>query len=293
MEIEEILDDLGVSYLREGNHHCRPGWIQIDCPYCGTVEKYHMGFNLSGRYFNCWKCGGHHPAKVLRTLGVAGEKEAQDLLRSMDGAALDRPLKKRKGLKEPKHRISLDSRMAWAHRQYLRKRGFRPDEIQRIWQVGAISLAAKLPWRLYIPIHQRGQRVSWTTRAIGEGVTQRYVSASAEEESVNHKEVVYGLDLCFHSVVVVEGPTDAWRIGPGAGALFGTAFSPAQVLQLSQVPHRIICFDSSDEAQERAQDLASQLSVFPGSTQNVILDAEDPGEADEKEVKLLREVARL
>jgi hypothetical protein len=140
---------------------------------------------------------------------------------------------------------------------------------------------------------RRGAQVSWTTRAIGDRVEQRYISASAEEESVNIKHCVYGRDLCHHSVVIVEGPADAWAVGPGAGALFGTAFSQAQVNSLIDIPHRIVCFDSSPDAQARAEELAHQLSCFPGVTENAILDAKDPGCASAKEIALLRKIALL
>ena len=135
--------------------------------------------------------------------------------------------------------------------------------------------------------------MSWTTRAIGDKVTQRYISASAEQEKINHKHLVYGEDFCRHSSVVVEGPIDAWRIGAGAGALFGTAFTASQVRKIVQHPYRYIVFDSSKDAQARAEELADQLSVFPGATEIIVLDAEDPGSASRKEVRLLRKAARL
>ncbi len=132
-----------------------------------------------------------------------------------------------------------------------------------------------------------------TTRAIGDRVQERYISASFEQEAVNHKTLVYGSNYCQHSVVVVEGPIDAWRVGPGAGALFGTAFTPMQVLRLTKFPYRYICFDNSSVAQARARELAEELSVFPGTTEVIELDALDPGSASKKEIQLLRKHAKL
>lgn len=289
MTIEEALDTLKVPYLESGHHHCRPGWIQLDCPLCGKDSgKFHLGFNTSSLYFNCWRCGGLWAGKVFEAMGLGREK-ARDLARALTPGAADKRERTRISLQEPAGRGPLLP----AHKAYLEGRGFDPEVVENIWKVEGIGISRRLGWRLYIPINHRNVRVSWTTRAIGDRVEQRYISASAEEEAVNHKELVYGLDYCNHSVVICEGPIDAWKIGPGAGALFGTAFSIAQVRKLVKVPMRYVCFDSSKEAQKKASDLAAQLSIFPGITENIVLDAKDPGEASPKEIRLLRKVARL
>jgi len=289
MDIREILDKLKVEYLESGHHHARPGWIQIkNCPFCSS-ENYHLGFNLSGKFFFCWRCRWHYGPKVLQILGMS-QRDASAVFPRLDTLPGDDKRHLARGsLVEPAGRGPLLA----SHQKYLRGRGFNPEEISRVWQVEGIGLAAELKWRLYIPVIQRGKRVSWTTRAIGGRVTQRYISAPAENEEVNIKHCVYGLDYCCQSVVIVEGPLDAWKVGPGAGALFGTAFTPGQVKKLIKVPYRFICFDSSSDAQRRASELADQLAVFPGVTQNILLDAKDPGEATPKELRLIRKVAKL
>ena len=129
--------------------------------------------------------------------------------------------------------------------------------------------------------------MSWTTRAIGES-SYKYISAKSEQEAMNHKSLLYGEDLALNSIVVVEGPLDAWRLGPGAVATLGVNVTAAQILRISQYPFRSICFDSEPSAQRRARKLANQLSIFPGKTSIIQLDAPDPGEACPKEVKRLR-----
>jgi len=281
--------ELRVPFLMEGHKHCRPGWSQIDCPFCGPgSSKYHLGFNLNSRHFNCWRCGGLFVPKVLRALG-ASSVSIDEFLRSVDTETVVSRERSRVSLVVPAGIGPLLPK----HRRYLLERGFDPDRMESVWGVKGIGIAPRLAWRLYIPIFERNRQVSWTTRATGDKVVQRYISASAQEESKSHKEVIYGADMCHHSVVVVEGPTDAWAVGPGAGATFGTAFSSAQVRRLVDIPNRYICFDSSPEAQQRAEDLASQLSCFPGTTENIQLDAKDPGSASPKELRLLRRVARL
>lgn len=286
MNLTDILHRLRVEYREAGqHHHARVGWIQLkDCPFCHS-SNYHLGYNLQAGFFSCWRCGGHHVISVLIRLGLSYE-EAKAFHQSGDFQPIqERP---RAGLKEPAGRGPLLP----CHRRYLRCRGFDAADIERIWGLEGIGLASRLPWRLYIPVIYRGEKVSWTTRAIGE-VSQRYISASAQEESITIKHLVYGIDFCQHSIIIVEGPADAWRIGPGAGALFGTAFTSSQVRKLGRIPHRVICFDSSLNAQRQARSLAAQLGAFPGETIVVELDAEDPGSASLKEVRQIRAMAKL
>ncbi len=283
MNIRELLTNLGVEFKEAGeHHHTREGWIQIHCPFCGS-NNYHLGIHLSGRFASCWRCSGKSIFAVLEKLGVP-RKDILNLQRSAVPEA--RP---RTGLKEPPGRGPLLP----AHVRYLRERGFDPAELVRLWQIEGIGLAARLKWRIYIPIIHKGQRVSWTTRAIGDAVARRYISAGPDEEAIAHKKILFGLDYVLHSVVIVEGPFDVFAVGPGAVATFGLAFTSAQTLALARVPYRFVCFDSSKDAQLRARSLSSLLSCMPGSTTIVQLDAEDPGSATQKELKRLRRAARL
>lgn len=289
MTIQEYLRSANVGFLESGHHHhCRPGWIQIQtCPFCGS-DKYHLGINLTNLYGSCWSCGGHRIEKILQEFGATWQ-QAKAFVKDADITPTLYAKKERTKLKEPTDRGPLMD----AHKNYLLDRGFDPEELERIWKIEGIGIAVELKWRIYIPITQNGRRVSWTTRSISPTAQQRYISASADQEAVNHKDVVYGLDNCRHSVVIVEGPTDAWAIGPGAGCLFGVNFSAAQVRQLVRVPFRYVCFDSATKAQARAQELTSQLSSFPGQTENMVLDAKDPGSASQKELNALRRCAKL
>lgn len=287
MTMLDILGRLGVEVRESGHKHCRPGWIQLQCPWCRT-NTFHLGYNLENGYFHCWKCRGHHPAAVLMALGL-DRREAMRMLGGLDrGTRLPEAAPLRGTLKEP----AGVGPLLPIHRDYLRGRGFDPEALQRVWELGGIGLHPRLSWRLYAPVVSGGRRVSWTTRSVGDS-SQRYLSASAEEEALNHKHVVYGEDFCRGVVVIVEGPADAWAVGPGAGALFGTAFTVPQVRRLARFPSRFVCFDSSVDAQTAARELVHALAPFPGVTHNVTLDAKDPGEASPRELNLLRRATGL
>ena len=289
VKIQELLREFRVDFVSAGeHHHARPGWIAIkSCPFCGS-SRFHLGYHLESGFFTCWKCKGHGVISTLTKLGVPF-KQAESFYRGRSIVLSRKEREARGQLKEPKGRGPLLK----IHKEYLESRGFNPEELVEHWELEGIGRAGgRLAWRVYIPIAFRGERVSWTTRTVGEA-GQRYLSASAQEESLNHKTLVYGLDLARQSIIGVEGPADAWNVGPGAGCLFGIDFSPSQVLLLSQFPRRIICFDSSPDAQLRAGNLCDELSLFPGHTEKVELDAEDPGKASRKEIKLLRKIAKL
>lgn len=289
MTIKEILRDHNVEFAEAGgHHHARPNWLALRlCPFCGS-RNYHLGYHLQKNFFNCWKCRGHGVVSTLIRLGIPYE-EANAFSKGRNYLPGEKRIERGK-LSEPPGRGPLMP----IHKKYLLGRQFNPELLTTLWGLEGIGKdGGRLSWRIYIPILFQGRRVSWTTRAIGENQPQRYLSAGPEEESLNHKDIVYGLDDCAQSIIVVEGPADAWNIGLGAGCLFGVAYSPAQVLLLSKIPYRYIVFDSSPDAQRRAANLADELAPFPGETTVVELDAEDPGKASPKEVRALRAMANL
>lgn len=280
MKFDEILREHNVRFETEGKH-CRTGWLQFNCPYCGG--PLYMGYNLAGRYLNCWRCGGKNLADAISRLTGMTYGEAHRALEDLAAERIDeREVRGR--YREPKGVRPLQK----PHREYLRSRDFNPKEITKLWDVGGIGLAARLAWRLYIPIYQNAKPVSWTTRSIAAYADLRYVAASPEEEEVPRLDVLYGADYCRQVCIVHEGPLDVWRTGPGAVATMGAAVSTSQLSRIADYPYRVICFDNEPEAQRRARKLCDALEMFPGKTRIAILDANDPASASDKEVRALR-----
>src|SRR5690554_3641457 len=85
MNMPQLLSELGVRYVRQGeHHHARLGWIQCDCPFCGPhSDKFHLGYNLARGYFTCWRCGPHRQAETLAALADLSLQEARRLLRGI------------------------------------------------------------------------------------------------------------------------------------------------------------------------------------------------------------------
>lgn len=185
-----------------------------------------------------------------------------------------------------------------AHKQFLRERDFNPDRIAKLWGVGGIGYNGSyktneqcfpLRWRLFIPIELQGIMSSWTTRSISHSTeNNRYISAPPDHERISHKELLYGEDFAGQTIIIVEGPTDAWRIGPGAIATFGTRPTPAQIIRMGRYVKRYVLFDHG--AERYSQALVQALSVFPGETHSIEIDADDPGSLKPKELRQVRKL---
>lgn len=286
MTIVEILSKNNVPYRQPEDHkNVRYGWIGVNCPFCGRAnDAFHMGFHLTKRISSCWQCGYHPAWKTLAKLLGIRYTEARDLLDVDPGWEQEDRRKHRRG------ELALPDGLGPllpVHLRYLQSRGFDPEELERLWGIQGIGFAARLAWRIWIPVHLHGTVVSWTTRSLASEGT-RYVTAQSSQEALPMKSLLFGEDYARHAVIVCEGPFDVFRIGPGAVATMGIAYSSAQVEKISRYPVRVLCFDREAQAQKRAKKLCQALEPLPGSTYNVELDAKDPGSAGEKEVKELR-----
>ncbi len=136
-----------------------------------------------------------------------------------------------------------------------------------------------------------GKIISFTTRAIDPNDPIRYLSATPQEESYSLKSTLGGEDYVRDSTIVTEGPLKMMAIGPGASCTYGINVTPAQLLRLSRIDKRILCFDVETKAQQMARKWCRQLAAFPGETLNVVLEtAKEVDLADKTELKYLRQM---
>lgn len=287
MKLIEVLQELGVSYKEHGeHHHATPGWVSVDCPYCSpSSQHYRLGINLTWGGCNCWVCGTHPLRESLHLISGRGYGEIKGLTAQIE----------REGRAERKASGKLILPLGLGplkpcHKDYLRRRKLDLKVCERLWGLQGIGLASRLAWRLFLPIHWRGEVCSWTTRSISDqGSAAKYLSAGPSEEKYLHKDLLYGADLARHVVIVVEGPLDAIRIGPGAVATMGLNTTPSQIAEIARFPTRYVCMDAEEQAQRLAKKLCNRLSLYPGKTHRIELETgKDPGEASDKEIKQLR-----
>ena len=286
MDVRGILSNLNIPAAPVGHRHTRAGWVNIDCPWCGQgTNKYHLGINAANLKTSCWRCGPHRLATALSMITGRPDKEFRHLWRDIDPVRWEE--KQRLGkLKLPPGLCDLMS----AHKEYLRRRGFNPNEIATRWGVKGTGPLGKLAWRLWIPLHRHGNVVSWTTRAINDNAQPRYRNAPPDEEAYPSGSILYGTEHARHAILITEGPTDVWAFGPGAVCTLGLQFSPVQVEEMLKYPIRAVCFDNEPKAQARARYLAGILKDFPGSTMQIEIESgDDLATADRGELREIRQ----
>jgi len=177
------------------------------------------------------------------------------------------------------------------HRRYLRGRGFKPSQLANDWGLlGTGHMSGIWNWRVIVPIHnEAGAVVAYQGRAITSTAEPKYRMTPDDDALEDPKSILYGVHLAERSVIVVEGVTGVWRIGPGAVATLGIDWSREQADRLRQFERRFILFDPEPQAQQRAEELANWVSYFPGETELISGFDTDPGEYTTEQVTNIRQ----
>jgi hypothetical protein len=302
--MQDVYRRYGVPYQATD---ARGGWISAHCPFCAGSAEYHLGFSVSHSYFKCWRCGRHDAIDALVTLCHVDRAAALDIYRSVRGGAAefakgrDRKAQARVGISLYRHPGDVGAMRA-NHRRYLEGRGFDPDLIEREWGVlgtGPMSSLDEIDYRhrLLIPVRWDGAEVSFQARDVTGKSDRKYLACPDGREVRSHKHVLYGRQECWGEVgIVVEGATDAWRLGPRACAVFGIQYRPEQVLEIARHFRRVaVVFDAERAAQAQARRLAAQLRLRLDVEPVVVYlgDGIDPGSMSQDDADhLVRELTR-
>lgn len=288
MTILDVLTELNIEHRTEGQHkHVTQGWVGVDCPYCSPDwGRFHLGINIAHKYANCWTCGHKRLDRALAEISGKSMGFIKDLLRQVDGEG------GRVKEEAPRGELVIPrgvGPLLKAHIDFLTKRRLDPEVCYKTWGMRGIGQEVNLAWRLWIPVHHRGEVISWTTRCVSSAPGQRYINAATTEESLSPKTTLYGLGFVRSVMLVCEGPLDAVLLGPGAVSTFGLGYSRAQIRLMANCPVRYVCFDAEKAAQIKAKELCRLLAPFPGKTVNIELETgKDPGECSDEELAQLR-----
>lgn len=291
MDLLQILSDHDIEHTTE-HHHCSPGWVQVHCPFCPGKRNFHMGIKLDGKGANCWRCGGHEPSRVLSTLLRINFRDVKRLL----GQAPAVVFRQRKqqvhrpaSLKLPMY----EKELPILHQRYLLSRNFDPDQIEQVYGVVGTGPLGDYKWRIIIPIYKEHQLISYMGRdVVGLEERTRYKNCPGEHQVFPAKSWLYDLDHCEgrKRILVVEGPTDVWRMGLGTVATMGINWTWEQAALLSGFKTVFLIFDPEDQAQEQARKLIEVLALAGVDAENVVLNPgeKDPGSLSHDRVLYLR-----
>ena len=277
--------------------HITAGWLQTTCPICGGKHLW-LGYNPQKNYFNCFNHGSVTKKELFKAWFP--KEDVATILRYLDDSV---PVINRSKPKESDHEYlppcCLHSLVkSKKHVKYVKSRGLDPDELAEKWGVCALDEDTEPRYRnrLFIPVcDSDGVPVSWLTRTIDEDNEYRYLTAPKSRASVPIKNVLFGQQFVtsFDTVIIVEGTFDAFNVGRNVVATLGKKITRAQFNLLKEFQHRILCFDNEPETQAQAKDLCARLSACRGVTENINLDAPDPGSASKKEIESLLKHAGL
>ena len=297
MDIESIYQDFSIEYVTEGQHkHGRPGWINTPCPWCTGTEGYHLGFNKSGNFFFCWRCGWHPDIDTLSKLLHMTWKESKEIAKKY-GHHIKRASKDQEtNIRIKAHRLPSEiTPLQEAHVRYLTKRKFDPDLLVKLWHLvatGPISSLDHLSYkhRIVIPYIWNGKQVSFDARDITNKQLSKYKACPKDRELIPHKDILYGKQEDWKDTgIIVEGPTDVWRLGTASSAVSGISYTPKQLKLIGKTFKRVaVIFDGQEtQALNQANRLVSELKSY-FRTDAFRMDIKgDPGDMDQSEADYL------
>ena len=293
-DIKQYLEDKNIPYTTSGKNVTK-NWINISCPFCGDRSN-HLGISLESLGFNCWVCGEKgNIYKLVMHLEEISYYQARTLLEKY-------PADTRKGyqqvsnLRDPARSISLEGFDIIApdlHADYLKNRGFNPEEIQRKYQIRFCYQIGRFPYRIIIPVILNGEIVNLTTRDVTGEQSPKYKNLSNDEAIVPMKDCLYNFDSVYDRIIIVEGVTDVWRIGQGAVATMGTEYTLKQIalIMSKNIKKAFVLYDS--DATKKAEKLANELSILIPKVEVITLYKGDPADMKPEEVQQLRKELNL
>jgi hypothetical protein len=291
-------EDHNIDYAKSGKH-ARPGWTNISCPFCSGHPGFHGGFNIKESYYNCHRCGSHYLPKVIAVLTGVNQNVAYYLIKkySIDSE----PINQQTTPKNQPSQLAFPSelkQLTEKAKNYLINRKFDPEKLVASWGLLSTPHWGFYKNRIFAPIYQKGQLVSYQTRDITGKHPQKYLACFQEEEVIQHQRCIYGLDQAISDTcIVVEGITDVWKLGPGAVGTFGIDFTKQQAQLIAMNFSKVfIMFDSEPQAQEKADELRCLISsAFTNSVEvenlPFIIDGIDPGDLSQDDANdLMKEI---
>lgn len=282
------LEDRGISYSTSGKN-VTAGWMELQCPFCGDTSK-HLGVSPTG-LLHCWRCGGHGLAEFIQTVDNCSYHEAKSTIEEFTNYSKEEPSQKTYSNELVYPQEDIDNSYYSEMLGYLQGRGFDKSVIEK-YKLEPTGRFGKYKFRIVIPVIEDGVICTFTTRD--------YTGISSTPKlhygEIQINQFLYNIDSVRDKILLVEGPTDVWKVGDGCVGTFGIVVTDEQILKLiKKKPKEVyICFDPEQEAQKKANELATKLYSFIKTVELIELpEGKDPGDLSVEEVNELRSVVGL
>ena len=298
MLLTEFLDDYGIEHWDHGKN-VSPGWINIQCVFCDDHSN-HCGIRISDLRVNCWRCGSHRINKLIMEIAECSYQESKIIyssLKSSLGMGYQPPSNSTASSTELSKMVSLPQECTKEfpkdHITYLKSRGFNPRKIIKKYKLQAVHTIGEYKFRIIIPIYMDKKLVSFTSRDITDEQELRYKGASQSECILNPKEAIYNYDTLSKGsdTILVEGPTDVWKLGNNAISILGITYTRRQIIAIKKkrIRNMFVLFDKGTKERIAAKKLARILAPLVKSIEVVTLNKiKDPGELKVEEAELIK-----
>lgn len=292
MDIQQIYQDYSIRSAHEDDKHFREGWINTEC-FCSGNPGNHLGWNVSGQYFFCWRCGPKSTISTLsKILGVSFQ-ETNEIQRKYKNShhrtnkkSIIKVIKSKFKLPNMMVNIS-DNKLAF---NYMIKRGFSEKNIKKLEKVYHLKATKSvsiydnmdLCYRIVAPIFFENEIVSWQSRDLTDNSTLKYITCSKKRETIEHKKILYNAPEYSNTVVLCEGIVDVWKVslsGYYSTCCFGVEYTPDQLLLLMKYKRVLIFLDPDKAGSKHANKLMKQL-LFAGKDCEIVINKynKDPGD---------------
>jgi DNA primase len=282
-DIIKYLDSRNISYKTSGDNVSR-GWIGLQCCFC-IDHKNHLGINLQSKVYSCLKCAEKGNAfKLIQEIDGCDFKQALKIVKEFNGGTyVPKEHHYQTKLKLPK---SVLSEFPKQHKDFLISRKYDPDYVINKYSLMATGFIGDFNHRIIIPVTLNKRMLSFVGRDITGKAHLPYQNSPDHMCIKDPKRCLYNMDSVNDTAIIVEGIFDAWRIGDGAVATFGTKYTHEQLLYLKNLKRVFVFYDA--DATLLSDKLCSDLSSIVKEVKLIELDEGDPDDLSEQDVRHLR-----
>lgn len=236
-KIIDILTRFEITYWLEGKNVSRDS-INIQCPFCDDHSN-HLGIFEDSLLFSCWICNKKGPfvyllsvltgltdAECEEIIDESGTSYTKDAKEHILGAYEEDEVKERRDkgrvvLPRYFEKVTTDTDFSLLH-DWMERRDISLTTLIK-YGCGICKVGPAMN-RLIIPVFSQQKLVAYQALDLTGFARVKY------RTSIDYiNDYLYGHDdVLGERMVVTEGVLDAWRIGEGAVATFGTSLTEKQ-----------------------------------------------------------------